>query len=61
MNNQEPQTYSYRAYLFFWAGQLQSILGSNIVQFVIIVWIAWEYNSSLLLGLCDYCMDCLGI
>ncbi|MHA2500397.1 MAG: MFS transporter [Candidatus Hodarchaeales archaeon] len=51
MNNQEPQTYSYRAYLFFWAGQLQSILGSNIVQFVIIVWIAWEYNSSLLLGL----------
>ncbi|MFW9916918.1 MAG: MFS transporter [Candidatus Thorarchaeota archaeon] len=49
-SNSEKQ-YNLRAYLFFWIGQMLSQLGSNIMQFVIIIWIAWEYNSSLLLAL----------
>ncbi len=33
---------TFRAYLFFWGGQLFSILGSSIIRFVIIWWIAEE-------------------
>lgn len=47
----DQKQYNFRAYLFFWIGQMLSHLGSNVLQFVIIIWIAWEYNSSLLLAL----------
>ena len=40
-----------KGYLFFWSGQLTSLLGSNIVQFVLIWWITVETESALYLSL----------
>ena len=37
--------HTFKAYLIFWAGQLFSILGSSVVRFTIIVWIAIETLS----------------
>ncbi|MFX0114957.1 MAG: MFS transporter [Candidatus Hodarchaeota archaeon] len=51
VDTQEAHPYNFRGYLLFWIGQLLSNLGSNIVQFVIVIWIAWEYDSAFLLGL----------
>ncbi|MFX0117102.1 MAG: MFS transporter [Candidatus Hodarchaeota archaeon] len=51
IETKDEKSYNFRAYLFFWIGQMISHLGSNILQFVIIIWIAWEYDSTLLLGL----------
>ncbi|MFX1430664.1 MAG: MFS transporter [Promethearchaeota archaeon] len=36
---------TFRNYLFFWSGQLFSLLGSMVVFFVITVWIAAVYND----------------
>lgn len=41
----------FKQYLFFWGGQLFSRLGSTIVQFVLVLWIAIETQSELVLGL----------
>ncbi|MHA2231069.1 MAG: MFS transporter [Candidatus Hodarchaeales archaeon] len=49
--NNDPQTINFRGYLFFWIGQLQSILGSTIVQFAIVLWIAFETESAMFLAL----------
>ena len=40
-----------KGYIFFWSGQLTSLLGSNIVQFVLIWWITVETKSALYLSL----------
>ena len=40
----------FKQYLFFWGGQLFSRLGSTIVQFVLVLWIAIETQSELILG-----------
>ena len=40
-----------KGYLFFWSGQLLSLLGSNIVQFVLIWWITVKTESALYLSL----------
>ncbi|MFQ5980685.1 MAG: MFS transporter [Candidatus Heimdallarchaeota archaeon] len=45
---------TYRRYIYFWIGQLLSILGSGIVQFVIIIWITYEYESYFYLGLASF-------
>ncbi len=42
---------TFRSYLFFWSGQLVSLLGSSIAQFVIIWWITLETESALYLSL----------
>ncbi|MFX0062345.1 MAG: MFS transporter [Candidatus Hermodarchaeota archaeon] len=42
---------TFRSYLFFWLGQLVSLLGSNIVQFVIIWYITIETQSAAYLAL----------
>ncbi len=39
--------HSFKSYLFFWGGQLFSILGSSIIRFVIVVWIALETLSPI--------------
>ncbi|MBY8980500.1 MAG: MFS transporter [Candidatus Lokiarchaeota archaeon] len=36
---------SFKSYLFFWSGQLFSLLGSTVVQFVIIWWITIETEN----------------
>ena len=38
-------------YLFFWGGQQFSLLGSNIVQFVLIIWIVRVSQSELMVSL----------
>lgn len=42
---------SFIAYLYFWVGQAISVLGSTIVQFVLIWWIVVEYTNPLYLSL----------
>ncbi len=50
MEIQASQT-TFRSYLFFWSGQLVSLLGSSIAQFVIIWWITLETGSPLYLSI----------
>ncbi len=40
-----------KGFMFFWSGQLVSILGSTIIQFVLTWWITIETSSPLLLSL----------
>ena len=50
-NNAQEGNNLFKQYLFFWGGQLFSMLGSNIVQFVLILWLTFETESELMLGL----------
>ena len=43
-----------KSYLLFLIGQVQSQLGSIIVQFVLILWITLEYQSTFYLGLASF-------
>jgi DHA3 family macrolide efflux protein-like MFS transporter len=45
---------TFRSYLFFWLGQLVSLLGSSIAQFVIIWWITLETGSALYLSIASF-------
>jgi DHA3 family macrolide efflux protein-like MFS transporter len=45
---------TFRNYLFFWSGQLVSLLGSSIVQFVIVWWITVETGSAMYLSLATF-------
>lgn len=45
---------TFRSYLFFWSGQLVSLLGSSISQFVIIWWITLETESTLFLSIAAF-------
>ncbi len=45
---------TFRSYLFFWSGQLVSLLGSSIAQFVIIWWITLETGSALYLSIASF-------
>ena len=50
-------SYSYRYfkyYFYFWSGQLSSLLGSIVVQFVIIWWITVETQSVLILSISSF-------
>jgi DHA3 family macrolide efflux protein-like MFS transporter len=42
---------SFTSYLYFWTGQTISLLGSTIVQFVLIWWIVVEYDNPIYLAL----------
>ncbi|MFX0081250.1 MAG: MFS transporter [Candidatus Hodarchaeota archaeon] len=45
---------TWRAYLFFWSGQLFSVLGSSISQFTIILWLTEITGSALLLSFASF-------
>jgi DHA3 family macrolide efflux protein-like MFS transporter len=45
---------TFRSYLFFWSGQLVSLLGSSVAQFVIIWWITLETGSALYLSVAAF-------
>jgi DHA3 family macrolide efflux protein-like MFS transporter len=45
---------TFHAYLFFWSGQLFSVLGSSISQFTIILWLTEITGSALLLSLASF-------
>lgn len=44
-------TQRFHSYLYFWGGQIISLLGSTIVQFVLIWWIVVEYLNPIYLAL----------
>jgi len=46
--------YTFKSYIFFWSGQLFSLLGSLVVQFVIIFWITIETGSAMILVLANF-------
>jgi DHA3 family macrolide efflux protein-like MFS transporter len=45
---------TFRSYLFFWSGQLTSLLGSSIAQFVIIWWITLQTESAVYLSIASF-------
>jgi DHA3 family macrolide efflux protein-like MFS transporter len=45
---------TFRSYLFFWSGQLASLLGSSIAQFVIIWWITIATENTIYLALASF-------
>jgi len=45
---------SFKHYLFFWSGQLFSLLGSTIVQFVIIWWITVETEDLTIISVASF-------
>jgi len=45
---------TFRSYVFFWSGQLISLLGSSVAQFVIIWWITLETQSALYLSIASF-------
>lgn len=45
---------TFKSYLFFWSGQLFSLLGSTVVQFVLIWWITLETGSAFFLALASF-------
>jgi DHA3 family macrolide efflux protein-like MFS transporter len=53
METQTNQS-TFKSYLFFWSGQLVSLLGSSIVQFVLIWWITLETGSPFFLALAAF-------
>ena len=42
---------SFKSYLFFWSGQLVSILGSSVVYFVLLWWLVDETESAVALSI----------
>jgi DHA3 family macrolide efflux protein-like MFS transporter len=51
-SNASSQTF--KTYLFFWSGQLFSLLGSTIVQFVIIWWITIETEDLIIISVASF-------
>jgi DHA3 family macrolide efflux protein-like MFS transporter len=47
----EPDRSTFRNYLIFWAGQLASLAGTNIVNFSLTWWITVQTGSAFFLGL----------
>jgi DHA3 family macrolide efflux protein-like MFS transporter len=45
---------TFRSYVYFWSGQLVSLFGSSVSQFVIIWWITLETGSALFLSLAAF-------
>ena len=45
---------TFKTYLFFWSGQLFSLLGSTIVQFVIIWWITIETKNLTIISIASF-------
>ena len=45
---------TFKSYLFFWTGQLFSLLGSMVVFFVLMYWIADEFRDPMLLALASF-------
>ena len=50
-NGQSANKGNFRNFIAFWSGQQVSLLGSSIVQFVLIWWITIETQSELMLGI----------
>jgi len=45
---------TFRSYIFFWSGQLFSLLGSSIVQIVIIYWITMETENLTIISIAAF-------
>ncbi|KON28846.1 hypothetical protein AC481_00315 [miscellaneous Crenarchaeota group archaeon SMTZ-80] len=49
-----PTKYNFKGYLFFWSGQLFSLLGSSVIHFVIIWWLTIVTGDPIILGLANF-------
>ncbi|GAI65914.1 unnamed protein product, partial [marine sediment metagenome] len=49
-----PTSNTFKSYISFWTGQMFSLLGSSIVQFVVIWWIAIETESPIYLSIAAF-------
>ncbi|TFF90952.1 MAG: MFS transporter [Promethearchaeota archaeon] len=47
----KPTEETYRSYLFFWSGQLSSLFGSTVINFVLLWWITIVTNSPVIISL----------
>ena len=45
---------TFRSYLFFWSGQLFSLLGSSITQFALVWWITITTDSAVMLSIASF-------
>ncbi len=45
---------TFRSYLYFWSGQLASLLGSSIAQFVLIWWVTLQTESAVYLSIASF-------
>ncbi|WP_371804611.1 MFS transporter [Candidatus Lokiarchaeum ossiferum] len=54
LDKNQPTLKTYHQYLIIWIGQLISLIGSNIVQFVMIWWITIETQSAVYLSLATF-------
>ena len=45
---------SFKSYLVFWSGQLFSLLGSSVTQFVIVWWITITTKSAVMLSIASF-------
>jgi len=50
----QPDESTFKNYLFFWSGQLASLMGSSIAQFVIIWWITLQTESAIYLSIASF-------
>lgn len=49
-----PTQKSFKEYMYFWIGQLFSLLGSNVVYFVIILWVELSTHNPIMLSLAAF-------
>ena len=49
-----PNSNTFKNYLILWIGQLFSIVGSSVVQFVMIWWVTAEYENTVYLSLAAF-------
>ena len=49
-----PTSNTFKSYISFWTGQMFSLLGSSIVQFVVIWWITIETESPIYLSIAAF-------
>ncbi|UCD01857.1 MAG: MFS transporter [Promethearchaeota archaeon] len=54
INDNLASQQTFKSYLFLWVGQLFSILGSSITQFVIVWWITITTGSTLILSIASF-------
>ena len=50
----QPNESTFRNYLFFWSGQLASLMGSSIAQFVIIWWVTLQTENAIYLSIASF-------
>jgi DHA3 family macrolide efflux protein-like MFS transporter len=54
LTEKKPTENTFQSYLFFWSGQLFSLLGSSVVQFAIVWWVTVETGDPVYLSIAAF-------